>query len=129
MKGDHRREFAWFALGAGAPLVSINADRAAKKIVEACRRGDAALEVGAAARAMIVANALMPSAMGAAMKVAHRLLPTNGSPTGREERTGWESRSRVAPSLLTRLADRAVPRNNELRGHASVGAPEEQSAP
>ncbi len=129
VKGDHRREFTWFALGAGSPLVSMSADRAARKIVEACRRGDASLRIGLTARAMIVANALMPSTVGAAMKVANRLLPANGSPRGHEERTGWDSRSRLAPSLLTRLADRAATRNNELRGHASVRAPDERGTP
>jgi short-subunit dehydrogenase len=37
-KGDHRKEFTWFSLGAGNPLVSMNADRAARQILEAMRR-------------------------------------------------------------------------------------------
>jgi NAD(P)-dependent dehydrogenase (short-subunit alcohol dehydrogenase family) len=38
-KGKHDMEFAWFAASAGAPLISMNADRAARKILAACRRG------------------------------------------------------------------------------------------
>src|SRR4029077_13867768 len=38
-KGKHDTEFAWFAASAGAPLISMNADRAARKILAACRRG------------------------------------------------------------------------------------------
>ncbi len=129
VKGDHQKELAWFAIGAGSPFVSIDADRAARKIVEACRRGDSALRLGITTRAMIVANALAPSAVGAAMKAAHRLMPSDGTPRGREEWTGWESRSKIAPSILTRLVDRAATRNNELHGHASVQAPDARSGP
>ena len=42
-KGDHDIEFAWFATAAGAPLISMNADRAARKILAACRRGQPSL--------------------------------------------------------------------------------------
>jgi len=38
-KGKHDKEFAWFAASAGAPLLSMNANRAARKILAACRRG------------------------------------------------------------------------------------------
>ena len=31
-KGQHRKEFAWFSLGAGNPLVSMDADRAGCQI-------------------------------------------------------------------------------------------------
>src|SRR5947207_4943379 len=30
-KGDHRREFAWFSLGAALPIFSIDANRAARQ--------------------------------------------------------------------------------------------------
>ncbi len=36
-KGKHDAEFAWFSAGAGAPLISMDADRAARKIVAACQ--------------------------------------------------------------------------------------------
>src|SRR5207244_11657510 len=38
-KGKHDAEFTWFAAFAGAPLISMNAERAARKILAACRRG------------------------------------------------------------------------------------------
>ena len=38
-KGDHSKEFAWFSISAGMPLVSICAPRAARQIVAAARRG------------------------------------------------------------------------------------------
>src|SRR5260370_40570175 len=42
-KGRHDSEFAWFAVSAGAPLISMNAERAARKILAACRRGQPSL--------------------------------------------------------------------------------------
>src|SRR5260370_12711749 len=34
-KGQHRKEFAWFSLGASSPVVSMDADRAACQILDA----------------------------------------------------------------------------------------------
>jgi len=57
-KGNHGAEFAWFSAGAGAPLISMDADRAARKIVAACRRGQPSLTLSFGARGAIVGNAL-----------------------------------------------------------------------
>src|SRR5438067_6406663 len=42
-KGKHDAEFAWFATANGMPFISINANRAARKILAACRRGQPSL--------------------------------------------------------------------------------------
>jgi NAD(P)-dependent dehydrogenase (short-subunit alcohol dehydrogenase family) len=63
-KGKHDNEFAWFAASAGAPLISMNADRAARKILAACRRGQPSLTLTFAARAAIIGNALFPNLTG-----------------------------------------------------------------
>src|SRR5207237_2451271 len=57
-KGKHDNEFAWFAASAGAPLISMNADRAARKILAACRRAQPSLTLTFAARLQALANAL-----------------------------------------------------------------------
>src|SRR6266568_6209878 len=88
-KGKHDAEFAWFATSNGMPLISINADRAARKILAACRRGQPSLTLTFAAR-------------GAA------------GDEGNESRAGSETR-RLVPGWLTRLTDRATARNNENR--------------
>src|SRR5437667_4290944 len=77
-KGRHDIEFAWFAASAGAPLLSMNANRAARKILAACRRGQPSLTLTFAARAAILGNALFPNLTGYAMKFANRLLPGAG---------------------------------------------------
>src|SRR3954453_8374357 len=40
-KGQHRAEYAWFAISDSLPLVSMSAERAARQIIAACKRGDA----------------------------------------------------------------------------------------
>lgn len=115
-KGNNRREFAWFSIGAGMPVVSINAARAAQQIVEACRRGRDSVILTPAARAAVIANGVSPSLMNQSMRLMNSLLP--GESANTESRSGWESRSAWSPSPLTTLADRVVERNNE---HRAVG--------
>ena len=116
-KGRHDDEFAWFAASAGAPLISMNADRAARKILAACRRGQPSLTLTFAARKIVLGNALFPNLTGYLMKFVNRLLPGTGGEQGNESRAGSEVPRRT-PGWMTRLADRATQKNNEERSHA-----------
>ena len=60
-KGKHENEFAWFATSAGAPLISMDADRAAKKILLRSRRGQPSLTLTFAARGAILATTFSKS--------------------------------------------------------------------
>jgi short-subunit dehydrogenase len=111
-KGNHDAEFAWFSASAGAPLISMDADRAARKILSACRRGQPSLTLTFASRGAIVANALFPNLTGYAMKIVNRFLPEEAGESGDRLRVGSELR-RKAPKWMTRLADRATKSNNE----------------
>jgi NAD(P)-dependent dehydrogenase (short-subunit alcohol dehydrogenase family) len=113
-KGKHDIEFAWFAASAGAPLISINADRAARKILAACRRGQPSLTLTFAARTAILGNALFPNITGYMMKLVNRVLPKSAGADGNEARPGSETR-RIIPNFVTHLADEATTRNNEAR--------------
>src|SRR5437867_689989 len=113
-KGKHDMEFAWFAASAGAPLISMNADRAARKILAACRRGQPSLTLTFAARAAIAGNALFPNLTGYAMKIVNRFLPEAANEEGNQSRAGSQLR-RSTPEWMTRLADRATKKNNEVR--------------
>jgi NAD(P)-dependent dehydrogenase (short-subunit alcohol dehydrogenase family) len=116
-KGRHDDEFAWFAASAGAPLISMNADRAARKILAACRRGQPSLTLTFAARKIVLGNALFPNLTGYVMKFVNRFLPGTGGEQGNESRAGSEVPRRT-PGWMTRLADRATQKNNEERSHA-----------
>ncbi len=116
-KGAHAAEFAWFATSNSTPLLSIDADRAGRQILAACRRGQPSLTLTLPARAAIAGNALFPNLTGSAMKLASRFLPQGVGPEGDVLRSGWESRARTrTPKWLTHLADRATERNNEVSG-------------
>src|SRR4029453_4688865 len=116
-KGKHDIEFAWFAAGAGAPLISMNADRAARKILAACRRGQPSITLTFAARTAIFGNALFPNLTGYWMKIVNRFLPGAGNGEGNELRAGSQLR-RATPQWVTRLADCATTKNNEERGQS-----------
>src|SRR5213079_3257213 len=109
-KGRHDDEFAWFAASAGAPLISMNADRAARKILAACRRGQPSLTLTFTARTTILGNTLFPNLTGYLMKFVNRLLPGTGGERGNQSWAGWQLR-RLTPNWVTRLADRATKEN------------------
>lgn len=116
-KGNNKREFTWFSIGASLPVVSINASRAARQIVEASRNGDSEVVITPAARLATRAKGVSPGLIHRGMRVMNALLP-GSAPGANGSRSGWESRSAWSPSPLTRLADRVIERNNE---HRAVG--------
>jgi NAD(P)-dependent dehydrogenase (short-subunit alcohol dehydrogenase family) len=113
-KGQHRAEYAWFAIGDSLPVTSIGAERAAAQIVEACRRGRAELVISTQAQAAVKFRTLFPEATADILAVVNRLLPGPGG-IGRARVKGKESESSLAPSVLTTLTEWAARRNNELR--------------
>jgi len=117
-KGNNKNEFAWFSIGAGMPLLSMNARRAARQIVEACRQKTETLMLTPAARVAALTQGLSPKTINRGMRVMNSMLPEKNAATESHSRSGWESRSSWSPSPLTKLADRAVERNNE---HRAVG--------
>jgi hypothetical protein len=90
----------------------MNADRAARKILAACRRGQPSLTLTFAARGAILGNALFPNLTGYIMKLASRCLPGTGKKEGDQSRSGAELH-RLTPKWLTHFADTATARNNE----------------
>lgn len=114
MKGQHEAEFAWFGALSSLPLVSIDARRAARKIIAAARRGTPHLTITPQARVAAMLDRLMPNTFGRAMAIANRLLPAPAGVRGNEAWTGGEARPETLPRFVTALGDRAALRNNEL---------------
>ncbi len=113
-KGNHGAEYTWFSLSTALPFAAVDAERAAAKIVEACRHGQASLIIGFPARFAIVGNALFPSLTGQIMKMVNRLLPGPVGVEGDEIKSGQEARSeRKMPGWLTRFGSGAMARQNE----------------
>lgn len=112
-KGQHRAEYAWFVLGDALPGISMSAERAACQIIEACRRGQAAITLSLPARAADLLHGLFPGLVADVLGVVNRFLPGPGG-IGREHKRGQDSESWIAPSPLTALNESAAVRNNEL---------------
>ena len=112
-KGQRPQEYAWFAISDSLPLASIDARRAARQIIEACRRGDAELVITVQAKLAILARTLAPELFADVMVLLNRLLP-EPTPGGDEARLGRESESEWAPSMLTGSTYRAAEQNNEM---------------
>ncbi|HLW36358.1 MAG TPA: SDR family oxidoreductase [Chthoniobacterales bacterium] len=87
-KGDHAAEFRWFKVANKLPFASISVERAARKILNACRRGKPNLVMPVTAYLIIVANAIFPNLMGRIMQTFNRSLPTQVSEAGNEARSG-----------------------------------------
>ena len=108
------------------PGLSVSAERAARRIVDACRHGDAELIISLPARAAVLLNGLSPSLMAGAMRASSQLLPSADASAGTGSRSGWQSVSDMVPSAVTVLADRATLANNEVppadSAPASLGA-------
>ncbi|HEV2860875.1 MAG TPA: SDR family NAD(P)-dependent oxidoreductase [Pyrinomonadaceae bacterium] len=113
-KGRHRAEYAWFSISDALPVTSIQAERAARQIVSAARRGQAELVITTQAVAAVKFRALFPEATADILALVNRLLPGPGG-IGRKRAKGRDSESSLAPSFLTALSDRAAARNNELK--------------
>jgi NAD(P)-dependent dehydrogenase (short-subunit alcohol dehydrogenase family) len=112
-RGRHRSEYAWFSISDALPGLSINAEGAARRIVAACRRGDAEVLFPIPARVAAVVNAVAPGLTADALSLVNRVLPGPGrNPTGRYK--GAESQSWLSPSWLTRLGDRAARKYNQV---------------
>jgi NAD(P)-dependent dehydrogenase (short-subunit alcohol dehydrogenase family) len=112
-RGQHRSEYAWFSISDALPGLSISAESAARRIVEACRRGDAEVLFPFTTRVAAVANAVAPGITATLLGVVDRLLPGPGQ-RPRQRRRGAESQSWLSPSWLTRLGDRAARKYNQM---------------
>jgi short-subunit dehydrogenase len=113
-KGQHRAEYAWFAISDSLPFASMQAERAARQIIAACKRGDAEVILTTQAVVAIKLHALFPELSADVRELANRLLPAPGGIGARRAR-GKQSESELAPSLLTVLGDKAAERNNEFK--------------
>ena len=111
-KGRADEEYAWFAAGNGLPGLSMSAEAAAVRILDACARGDGELVLGLPAKLAVAANALAPNLAASALKLVDRLLLPGTSGSHAVAR-GRDSRGKL-PAAFTRITDRAAARNNEL---------------
>jgi len=112
-KGRHRAEYAWFSISDALPVISMAAERAARQILKACKRGDAEVVLTIQARIADTFHALFPGLTADLLGLINRLLPESDDVAGAGIK-GKDSDSMLSPSWLTVLSDRAAQRNNEI---------------
>ncbi len=112
-KGKHRAEYAWFSVSDSLPGLAVSADRAARQIVNACKRGASSLIISIPAKVAITLHQLCPRTSASVLRAVNRVLPGEGG-IGTSNRIGKESGSWISPSWLTALDEWAARKNNEL---------------
>jgi NAD(P)-dependent dehydrogenase (short-subunit alcohol dehydrogenase family) len=112
-KGQHRREYAWFAVSDSLPLVSMPAEKAADQIIHACRLGRGDVMITNVANVAVYLQAIFPELTQEILALVNRVLPKMGG-IGHASALGYESESAVTRSFLTELTRRAALQNNEV---------------
>ena len=115
-KGQHAKEYAWFSLGAASPLVSISAERAARAIVQATRRGLPERTLSVPAGLLTAFHGLLPGLTADLMGLVNRFVLPGPSGSTAPAKSGLEAKREIDSRLFdaaTRMGDQASARNNE----------------
>lgn len=113
-KGQHQKEYTWFTISDSLPGLSMNAERAAARILIACQRGQPELILGLPAKIGVRAHAFFPNLSIGILSGLSRCLPEFAGEKG-VERRGEESRTPLSSSVLTLLTEKAARKNNQYR--------------
>ncbi|MBM6545298.1 SDR family NAD(P)-dependent oxidoreductase [Janibacter sp. YIM B02568] len=119
--GHAEHDYAWFAPGASMPVLSVGAERAARRIVDGVLAGRSQVELTPLTMVGRRVHGLAPALTVRAMGLASRILP-EGPERGpsmspqRPRVSGATARARLGSRVvnaLSVLGDRAARRNNE----------------
>lgn len=111
--GDKSKEFNWFSLLGTHPLFSVSAEKAASLIIHAFRHRENELIISAPAKIAIKLKAMCPGLMANVLSTVNYLLPAAKGSKG-DKSKGYESYTKLAPSILTVLGEKAALANNQL---------------
>jgi NAD(P)-dependent dehydrogenase (short-subunit alcohol dehydrogenase family) len=117
--GSPDREFAWFGPAASLPGLAINAERAARRMVDAVLAGKPMLMLSPLTHIGVRVHGLMPATTTRVMGLANRLLPSTPAGGAIETIEGREAQSRLDSTVvntLTTWGRRAAQRFNERHG-------------
>jgi NAD(P)-dependent dehydrogenase (short-subunit alcohol dehydrogenase family) len=109
--GHQRQEFAWFSVLSSLPIISVDAERAARRIIRAAREGSAELRLGLSGHLLSFLHGIAPRLFVQMSSWLNRFLPP---PAETEERwKGREVNSTLPGTPVLRLGDHAARMNNE----------------
>lgn len=114
--GDADKQYAWFGPAASLPLLSMDAERAAEKMIDAVLKGKPVKLVSVLSHVATRAHGLAPNLTVRLNQAISLLLPRGASS---ETKEGVDARKDLKAggivSRLTKLGDRAAARFNEGR--------------
>lgn len=106
------KEYEWFSVSDSLPFVTMSAETAASRIIEACRRGESEVVLSWSAKLATWFHALFPGVTSSMLTLLNELLPQN-----RDEHYSFIGRATGAlhsHPWLTKLTDNAALRNNQV---------------
>jgi len=112
-KSNNEAEYAWFSISDALPVISMSAKRAARRIVNACVRGEAEIVLSLPAKVAVKFHGLLPGTTTDVLGLMNVLLPPPGG-IGSDVRTGKQSSSSASPSWITTLNEQAAQENNQV---------------
>ena len=110
-KGQHDAEYTWFSLADNLPLLSMNVERAARRILNAMRYGKSHVVLSLPAKVADKVHGLFPGLTSDVLGLANRLLP--GTEKSEHGVQGQHCRPTVSVPWLGTRGDRAAARHNQ----------------
>jgi len=110
VKGQHEKEYAWFTSVDVFPLISMSAKRTARKVIDACRYGEAELTLTLTGKLAALLHGISPSFIADYFGLINYILPEPGS---NQRQSGRQSKSEKTPAWVESLNQKAAHENNE----------------
>lgn len=111
VKGQHEKEYAWFTTLDMLPLITMSAARAADRIIDACRHGEAEVTLTLLGKIVAGIHGFAPGFIADNFALITKLLPAAGSDASK---TGEESQSDITPDWVEERNTEAGKANNEI---------------
>jgi short-subunit dehydrogenase len=112
VKGDHEKEYAMFKIVGSSPLLSQDADTAARNIVNAMEHGESEAILSLSGKLASIVKGVAPGWVGTMMTIVNNFLPKPTSSTNTKK--GYEVESSLSSGRIARYSDRAALKNNEV---------------
>ncbi len=119
-KGDRADEYGWFSVSDNAPLLSISAERAAREIVQAARRGEAERVLSLPAALAAKFHGVAPGLTSDLLRLVNRTLPP---PQDGETQMG----SQVRDAHPSGLRDGLTALGRRAQGELNQGVPSQET--
>jgi short-subunit dehydrogenase len=110
-KGDVEKEYTWFSLGSSLPFITIDAERAARQIVQATKRGEAERILSIPANILARLNGVAPATTGRILGLIDRYALPNSPGVQEQTIPGRDVQERLesdAQKAATALGQRAA---------------------